>query len=108
MASQRKRRGPEDGSQVIRFEATLGSANHAKALAAAASLALDRLPDVQRKVRLLITADDARRLLERGFEVHLHTAAVLAPLDRRLILSDRQAQEELEARLKGVRRKGGR
>ena len=107
MASRDKPPGNDEGSPTIRFEATLGPAPHAKSLAAAADLALDRLPDVNRKVRLLISAADARRLLERGFEVHLHAAVPVAPLNKALMMSDKQAQDWLEGQLKGIPRKGG-
>ena len=50
---------------------------------AAAELDLDRLPDADGKVKLLLTADDARRLLEQGYEVHLTAAIPVAPLDQK-------------------------
>ena len=91
----------------VRFEATLGSTPHRKAALAAAELDLDRLPDADGKVKLLLTADDARRLLEQGYEVHLTAAIPVAPLNRKLVMSDEQAQRSLEQRVKGVPKKGG-
>lgn len=108
MASRDKQSRYEEASPGLRFEATLGPASHANALAAAADLALDRLPDVDRKVRLLITADDARRLLERGFEIHLLAAHPVAPLDKSLIMTDEQSRQLLEGKVKGIARKGSR
>lgn len=109
MASRKKHsQPPARPSLTVRFEATLGSTPHARALMAAAELDLDRLPDADGKVRLLLSPDDARRLLEAGFEVHLTAAARLAPLDPALVISDSEAASSLEQRVKSLRRKGGR
>jgi hypothetical protein len=91
----------------VRFEATLPATPRAKAAEAAALLDLDRLPDAEGKVRLLLTPDDTRRLLERGYEVQLSKAISLAPLDPKLILSDDQARRWLEQQVKGIPKKGG-
>ena len=96
------------GPPTVRFEATLGATSHAKALAAAAALDLDRLPDADGKVKLLLTPDDARRLLEQGFEVHLTAAVPVAPLDPSLVMPDDEAKAWLDQQLKGLRKKGGR
>jgi hypothetical protein len=106
MAKQPKTERPSDKPSAWRFEATLGPAPRAKALKVASSLALDRLPDVDGKVRLLITPDDARRLLEQGFEVHLMSAVPVVPLDPSLILSDKAAQDWLDKQLEDVAPKG--
>ena len=108
MAKHLKQSKSSGNSSALRFEATLGDAPRAKALHVAATLALDRLPDVDRKVRLLISPDDARRLLESGFEVHLKSAVPVAPLDRSLILSDKDATAWLDKQLKSVAPKGAR
>lgn len=92
----------------VRFEATLGSTPHRKAVLAAAELDLDRLPDADGKVKLLLTADDACRLLEQGYEVHLTAAIPVAPLDRKLVMSDEQASRLLEQRVRDLPKKGGR
>jgi hypothetical protein len=107
MASRDKPPRPNEGSPALRFEATLGPASYAKSLAAAADLALDRLPDVNRKVRLLVSPDDARKLLDRGFEVHLLAAIPVAPLAPSLVMTDKQSKDWLEGQLKGIPRKGG-
>lgn len=99
---------PVPPSASVRFEATLGPTPYSKAVAAANALDLDRLPDVKGQVRLLVTADDARRLLESGFEVHLVAAARVGPLDPKLVMSDKDAAASLEARVKGIPREGGR
>jgi hypothetical protein len=95
---------PPGPTGSMRFEATLGSTARAKAVAIAAQLDLDRLPDHQGQVRLLITADDARRLLGQGFEVHLKAAVPVAPLAPTLVMSDARAAAWLEAQLEGIPR----
>ena len=96
------------GASDIRFEATLGSTPYRKALAMAAGMDLDRLPDVAGRVRLLITPDDARRLLEMGVPVHLDKAHPLRPLSREQVMTDEHAQSWLDKQLKGLPKQGGR
>ena len=86
----------------------MGSAPHGKAVLAAADLDLDRLPDANGKVKLLLTADDARRLLEQGYEVHLTSAVPVAPLNQKLVMTDAHATRWLEQQVKGIPKKGGR
>lgn len=95
------RKGP---LSTIRFEATLGAAPRAKAMKAASTLDLDRLPDAKGEVTLLLSPDDARRLLEQGFEVHLKAAHPVAPLNKERAMSDTQAQRWLEEQVKGLPR----
>jgi hypothetical protein len=106
----RKKPVPPRVSQAtdVRFEATLGSTPHDKAVLAAAELDLDRLPDADGKVKLLLTADDARRLLEQGYEVHLTAAIRVAPLDQKLVMTDQQATDWLKQQVKRIPKKGGR
>jgi len=108
MAKQTRSADYPPNSSALRFEATLGPAPRSKALEVASALALDRLPDVDRKVRLLITADDARKLLDRGYEVHLLAAYPVAPLRASLIFSDEAATDWLDKQLKSVAPKGER
>ena len=89
---------------TVRFEATLGAAPHAKAVKAASALDLDRLPDAKGEVMLLLSPDDARRLLEQGFEVHLKAAVPVAPLAKERVLSDAQATRWLEEQVKSLPR----
>jgi hypothetical protein len=99
---------PPGKAPAVRFEARLAAGvPRAKAVAAAAALDLDRLPDAEGQVRLLISADDARRLLGQGFEVHLTAAVPVAPLNKALVMSDAQAGSWLDERIKGLPRQGG-
>lgn len=95
---------PKGPPSAIRFEATLGTASRTKAVEAASSLDLDRLPDSKGEVILLLSPDDARRLLAQGFEVHLRSAVPVAPLPKERVLSDAAAQRWLEEQVKGLPR----
>jgi hypothetical protein len=96
---------PDGEKRELRFEAILGPLPRGKAIAAAAELALDRLPDVSGRVRLLISPADAQRLLDRGFEVRLIAAVPVKPLDAKLVMTNEQSKELLEAQVKGLPRK---
>ena len=50
----------------------------------------------------MLTPDDARRLLEHGYEVHLTAAIAGGALDPKRIMSDEQAKRWLEQQVKGV------
>ncbi len=89
---------------TIRFEATLGTAPRARAVEAASALDLDRLPDSKGEVVLLLSPDDARRLLDQGFDVHLKSALPLAPLPKERVMTDAAAQRWLEEQVKGLPR----
>jgi hypothetical protein len=97
----------DTATSAFRFVAALPEESRSKALSAAAELALDRLPDAQGKLQLLISADDARRLLERGIQVHLQAVLPVTPLDQKLVFSDKAASTLLERRVKSVARKAG-
>lgn len=90
-----------------RFEASLGPVPRGKAIGLAAELDLDRLPDVDGKVRLLLSATDAQKLLDRGIEVRLVKAVPVKPLDPKLVMSDAQAKRDAESQLQGLRRGTG-
>ena len=107
MATRVKPTRPGEAAPAHRFEATLGPATRARSLETVEDLALDRLPDVDSKVRLLVSADDARELLKRGFEVHLLGTIPVAPLDPSLVMTDKQSKAWLDEQLKGIPRKGG-
>lgn len=97
-------KGP--GKGVVRLEATVHSGDQRLAPERVADLGLDRVPDPQGGVRLLVTADEAVKLVEQGFEVHLLRALPAAPLDAALMADDTQVREWLEGRVQGIRRQG--
>ena len=100
--------GSDEGrSTQYRLSATLLARDRGKALLAVTELGLDRVPDVKGKIRLLLWPEELRLLLARGFEVQLHRAIPVSPLDPKLIRTDKEVQDDLERRLRGTRRKGG-
>ncbi|MER5299858.1 MULTISPECIES: hypothetical protein [Streptomyces] len=90
-----------------RFDATVhpGAAN--RDLRGVADLDLDRIPDPEGAVRVLVTADECRRLLESGYEVHLHAPVPVRPLPAELVEQDEAVRRWLEERLEGIQRAGG-
>ena len=96
-----------DPRRELRFEATIHPGDAAVALESVADLDLDRVPDPQRGVRVLVTTEDIVALLERGFEVRLHRLARLEPLRPELRVQDDEAIAWLEERVQGIRREEG-
>jgi hypothetical protein len=88
----------------VRFEATVHGKSRAAAARAVAEFDLDRVPDRKGVVRVLITAEDAARLLEAGYEVRLFNVLPVQPLDPSLVMDDKAAQAWLESQTRGLRR----
>jgi len=99
-----------DGSEevaperVLRFEGTVHPGEQNIALSRVADLDLDRVPDPQGGVRLLITPDDIAQLLDLGYEVRLHRNVPVEPLRPDLIADDQEALRWLEDRVNGIAR----
>ena len=89
-----------------RFEATIQPGAQQVSLARVAEFDLDRIPDQDGEVRVLLTADDAERLLEQGFEVRLLRAQPVRPLDPALISDDATVDAWLDAQTAGIERSG--
>jgi hypothetical protein len=68
---------------------------------------LDRVPDPQGGVRVVITAEDAAQLVQQGYEVLLVRALPVRPLDPGLVMDDDSARQWLDDQTKGIERKGG-
>jgi hypothetical protein len=98
-------RPPEQPS--VRFEATIHPGQAQPALEGVADLDLDRVPDPEGGVRVLVTTDEAARLVERGYEVHLLKALPVAPLNRELVMDDESVTAWLEDRVRGIERQEG-
>ncbi len=92
----------------MRFEATLGPTPYSQAMSMAADMDLDRLPDKDGQMRVLLTPDDARRLLAMGVPVHLDQAHPVRPLPPERVMTDEQASHWLDERLPGLPKQGGR
>ncbi len=87
-----------------RFEATILPGAQQLSLARVAEFDLDRIPDPDDQVRVLITAEDAERLLEQGFEVRLLRAQPVRPLDPALIANDADVDAWLHRQTAGIER----
>jgi hypothetical protein len=92
---------------TFRIEATVHPGKKRVPLDAVADLDLDRVPDPEGGVRVLITADEAARLVEAGYEVHLLGALPVEPLDRALVADDERDRAWLEERVRGIEREEG-
>ena len=60
------------------------------------------MPDARGAIRALVTADELARIVGMGFEVRLHRAHPIGPLDRRLVATDASVRRWLEAGLDGI------
>lgn len=98
---------PEPGPQAMRFEATVHPGRAARSLERVADLDLDRVPDPEGGVRLLLTADDAAKLVSRGYEVHLVEVLPAKPLDAELVATEGAVLGWLEEQVRGVQRQQG-
>ena len=89
-----------------RYEVTLHRGERHVSLKELPALGLDRLPTPPGEVRLLVTLEEAARLVQLGFEVRLLRAHPTRPLDGALVMDDDTARAEFEERVRGVERKG--
>jgi hypothetical protein len=89
--------------EAVRFEATVhpGAAG-AAALPRVADLDLDRVPDPEGEIRVLVTADDLERLRRQGFEVRVHREMPVRPLDPRLIADDADVRAWFSDQVRGT------
>jgi hypothetical protein len=103
-AGAQQRSIEKPGAPSVRFEATVHPGQRQVSLEGVADLDLDRVPDPEGGVRVLITADDAVALLNRGYEVHLLTVLPVTPLDASLVADEGAALGWLEEQVKGIQR----
>ncbi|MCU1531638.1 MAG: hypothetical protein JWO49_1209 [Arthrobacter sp.] len=94
--------GPKARYEAILRPGAAGSINTRRV----ADLDMDRVPDPDGGVRLLVDMDEVARLVESGFEVTLVQAAPAGPLDPSLVLDDDAARAWLDERLRGLERGG--
>ncbi|MGW4689889.1 hypothetical protein ACWEPM_34090 [Streptomyces sp. NPDC004244] len=108
-SSRRERPRPPDADPgtTLRFDAVVQPGERNRNLQRVADLDLDRVPGAANEIRLLVTAEDCARLLERGYEVHLYRAIPVRPLAPELVESDESARAWLEERVRGIERAGG-
>ena len=73
-------------------------------------LNLDRVPDPQGLIRALVTAADCVRLVNQGFEVRLHQAYPVQPINPALIETDDSFKRWLDKKvetIKGAKKQKG-
>jgi hypothetical protein len=105
MAAEKDRK--DTNRPKVRYEVILrAGASNRMDMRSVADLDMDRVPDPEGGVRLLVDMDEAARLVERGFEVTLVQIAPAGPLDPSLVMDDDAARAWLEERLRGVERGG--
>ena len=95
-----------DRGKEVRFEATIHPGDADVPLESVTDLDLDRVPDPQRGVRLLVTTEEILALLERGYEVRLHRPPGRAASPE-LRSDDDDAVPWLEERVQGIPREEG-
>lgn len=93
--------GPRGG---VRFEATVhprARVGFAAMARQVADLDLDRLPDAEGEIRLLVDAEQCSQLLDQGYEVRLQRAVPVRPLDQGLVADDDDVRAWFHARARG-------
>lgn len=90
----------------VRFEATIHAGRKASA-DRIDHLDIDRVPGPPGQVRALVTADECVQLLDQGFEVCLHHAHPVRPLDPALIETDESVLRRLDEELRDLARPTG-
>jgi hypothetical protein len=101
-APQRDPAGELPEPPGVRFDATIHAPKGSSLRERLDELEIDRVPDARGKIRALVTADDLARIVGMGFEVRLHRAHPIGPLDRRLVATDASVRRWLEAGLEGI------
>lgn len=92
---------------TIRFEATVLPGERQLSLHRVADLDLDRIPDPKGDVRVLISAEDAEKLVAQGYEVVLLRVQPVQPLGPKLVSDDDSASAWLEEQTRGIERQEG-
>jgi hypothetical protein len=98
---------PSSQRRSIRFEATVHPGERQPSLERVADLDLDRVPDPEGGVRVLVTAEDLAELLARGYEVRLVRAHDVRPLDAGAVMDHDSATAWLEEHTRGIPRQEG-
>lgn len=88
--------GDRNPSGDMRFEATVHPTTSSAELAAVEALDLDRVPDPEGGMRMLLAPDDLARLVAEGYEVHVHAVAPVTPLDPDLVADDADTRQWFE------------
>ena len=90
----------------MRFSATIHAREHADPNWIE-KLDIDRIPDPTGVIRALVTPNDCVRLLNQGFEVRLHNAYPVQPVNPALIETDASFKRWLDTRIKAIKKPKG-
>jgi len=89
--------GADSAPHEVRFEAAIFTGDRHVAMADVPAMDLDLLPSAPGEARVIVTADEAARLVERGFEVRLLRAHPIQPLDPALVVDEDAGEQALAA-----------
>jgi hypothetical protein len=104
MSEQAGSSGRRTEGRPVRFEATLHPRPGVAEVVRVDDLDVDRVPDPEGGVRVLVDVAECVRLLDGGFEVRLQRAVPIQPIDPRLVSSEEDTRSWIEQR---VREAGG-
>lgn len=90
----------------MRFEATVHPTASSAELGAVQALDLDRVPDPEGGMRMLVGPEDLARLVAEGYEVRVHAVAPVTPLDPSLVADDADARQWFEDVTRDAERDG--
>lgn len=100
---------PDDSipSGGMRLEVTVHPGAEQRSLDGVYDLDLDRIPDPKGELRVLVTEEQLKELVARGYEVRQLKSYPVQPLDKSLIMDNETAVGAVERQLEGLRQKGG-
>lgn len=91
---------------AVRFEAKVLPGPRKLSLRRVADFDLDRIPDPDGEVRVLIGPEEAQELVAQGYEVLLLRSQPVQPLDPQRVSDDDGVRSWLEEQTRGVERRG--
>jgi hypothetical protein len=101
MTGQPQEPPPDGPAGPARFEATVHPREDTGVeLAMVADLDLDRVPDPEGGVRVLVNMEEVAHLVEQGFEVRLERPVPVRPLDPGMVASDEDVRAWFEERVR--------
>lgn len=95
-----------DEGAAMRFEATVHPTARSAELQAVESLDLDRVPDPDGGMRMLVGQEDMARLVAEGYEVRVQAAVPVAPLDPSLVADETDVRAWFEDVTRAARGEG--
>jgi hypothetical protein len=89
---------------AVRFEAKVLAGPRRLSLQRVADFDLDRIPDPDGEVRVLIGSEEAQELVAQGYEVLLLRSQPVQPLDPQRVSDDDGVRSWLEEQTRGIER----